>query len=222
MLLGGCPAPCRVARGGRRIDLLALMGAGRILTKIRSYSTKVAGQPSRSPRISCASLFPRVFGLAVFPGQSEEGSSGRYVRPLTQKEATMRKLIFFVALFAVTILGTPLFSQNCTSQAIGNTTFTNCSDGSSSTSQRIGTTTFHNFSDGTSGTSQQIGNTTFHNFSTGVSGTSQRVGTTTFHNYSNGISGTSQRAGNTTFHNFSNGRTATSQRIGSTTFYNGH
>ena len=48
---------------------------------------------------------------------------------------------------------------NSTSQQIGNTTYTNRSDGVTSTTQRIGSTLYQNRSDGVTSTTQRIGNT---------------------------------------------------------------
>jgi hypothetical protein len=107
-----------------------------------------------------------------------------------------------------------------TTSTIGNTAFTNWSDGSSATSTRIGSNVFTNFSDGGSATKTQIGNTGFTNFSNGTSATSNQIGNIGFTNYSNGLSSTTTRIGNSTFTNFSDGSFATTTSIGNTGFTN--
>lgn len=62
-------------------------------------------------------------------------------------------LLLTVAIFSSVLA---LAQTTCTSQPIGTTVYTTCSDGTSTTSQQVGNTTFHSSSDGTSGTSQQV------------------------------------------------------------------
>src|SRR5437868_6780656 len=90
-----------------------------------------------------------------------------------------------------------------TTTKIGNTTFTNWSDGQSATSTPIGNSTYTSFSDGSSATKTQIGNFGFTNFSNGTSGTSHQIGSFGFTNYSNGVSSTTTTIGSFTFTNFS-------------------
>jgi len=52
----------------------------------------------------------------------------------------------------------------------------------SGSTNRVGETTFGNWQDGTTSTHQSIGGTTFHNFSNGRNCTSSRVGSNTFTN----------------------------------------
>ena len=61
---------------------------------------------------------------------------------------TLPKLAAAIGVLALAMIITIFLSAaahaNCTTQVIGNTAFTNCTNGYSSTTQRIGNTLFHN------------------------------------------------------------------------------
>lgn len=106
----------------------------------------------------------------------------------------------------------------CTTNTIGSTAYTNCSDGTSFQANKIGDTTYYNGD--VQGSSNTIGGTTYHNLN-GVSGTSNTIGNTTYHNFNNGVSGSSNQIGGTTYSNYNNGHSSTANRIGDTLYSNG-
>jgi len=135
------------------------------------------------------------------------------------EETTMKKT--FLAAAVILFASASAYAQrSCTSTVNGNTTYTNCSDGTSYTSQRNGNTTYTNGSDGSSSTSQQNGNTTYTNNSDGTSSTSQHNGSTTYTNNSDGTSSTTQHNGNNSYTNRSDGSSTTCQKNGNTTYCN--
>lgn len=114
--------------------------------------------------------------------------------------------------------------RSCTSQTIGSSTFTSCSDGSGSTAQRIGGTVFETSTSGASRITQRIGSTDFSTSSTGVTTTRQRIGSTDFYTLTGPAgsgSGTGQRIGSTYILDLTTPTgahlTSTSTRIGTVT-----
>jgi len=89
-------------------------------------------------------------------------------------------------------------STHCTTQTIGQQTYTNCSDGYRSTSQRIGNQVHSSDNRGTYGTTQSIGNSKYYSDNTGTSATTQRIGSfdyTTIQSRAGSGSLTTQRIG---------------------------
>lgn len=64
------------------------------------------------------------------------------------------------------------------------------------TSHRIGNTTYSNYSDGSYSTNMRIGNFDYYNSSSGLTGSSYRIGSYRYSSFSDGSSVTSNRIGN--------------------------
>jgi len=116
-------------------------------------------------------------------------------------------------------------SVRCTSQVIGNMTYTSCSDGTRSTSQRIGDQTYTSGSNGSRGTTQDIGNMSYYSDNRGVRAQTQRIGNSSYTNVttpSGTARATTQSIGGMSYLSGSAGSgssiSGSSQKIGTTTY----
>ncbi len=74
------------------------------------------------------------------------------------------KRTFWIA-FCTILLATwsvSALAQSCTSQKVGNYTYTNCSDASSATTSQVGNYSYTNTNSGTSITGSRVGNYTYY------------------------------------------------------------
>jgi hypothetical protein len=110
----------------------------------------------------------------------------------------------------------------CSTQVVGSTAYTLCSNGYRVSSLRVGKLTYTYDSQGTTSTTQSVGAWRYYNDSRGVIGSSQRIGQMEYLNFqsrSGSAWGTYRRAGQfeyLTVHTSQGGwLTGTNQRIGS-------
>jgi hypothetical protein len=139
----------------------------------------------------------------------------------------MRALKLVSLALAGFVVAAPVGAQSvrCTSQEIGNMTYTSCSDGTRSTSQRIGNQTYTNGSNGTRATTQDIGNTSYYNDNRGVRAQTQIIGNSSYTNITTpagSARATTQSIGGMSYLNGTTGSgssvNGSSQRIGTTTY----
>ncbi len=96
-------------------------------------------------------------------------------------------------------------STRCTTETIGQQTYTRCSDGYRSTSEQIGSQIYTRDNRGTRGTTESIGSTLYYRDNTGTRATTERIGSMDY---------TTIRS------NAGTGR-VTEQRIGTTNYLSG-
>ena len=96
-------------------------------------------------------------------------------------------------------------TTRCTTETIGQQTYTRCSDGYRSTSERIGSQIYTRDNRGTRGTTESIGSTLYYRDNTGTRATTERIGSMDY---------TTIRS------NAGTGR-VTEQRIGTTNYLSG-
>jgi hypothetical protein len=93
-------------------------------------------------------------------------------------------------------------STRCTTETIGQQTYTRCSDGYRSTSERIGSQIYTRDNRGTRGTTESIGSTLYYRDNTATRATTERIGSTDYRTIrSNAGTGrvTEQRIGTTNY-----------------------
>jgi hypothetical protein len=134
----------------------------------------------------------------------------------------LRPKLLAAALVALSAAGAGAQSVSCSTQTIGRSTYTSCSDGYQRSTQQVGRFTYGSDNRGTSSTTQRIGNSQYYSDSRGTSATSQRIGSfeyTSIYGREGSGSVTTQRIGS---FDYSNGTlpgqqrvTGSSQQIGS-------
>lgn len=135
----------------------------------------------------------------------------------------LRTALVVVALVAPNVVSAQ--STSCTTQRIGSTSYTTCSNGYSSTSRQVGRTTYTNDNAGGSAAARRIQSTTYYDDNRGVRGSTQRIGSIDYLNHSgrgSSSSGTSIQVGNSRYlsiyGNDGSSVTGTTQRVGSMSY----
>ncbi|MYA29257.1 MAG: hypothetical protein F4090_01825 [Nitrospira sp. SB0672_bin_25] len=116
----------------------------------------------------------------------------------------------------------PQVDAACTTNKIGKTSFTNCTDGSSSFSVQSGQNTFSTFNDGSSSVTNSFGNTSVSSSNQpGLGGTSLSINEDTgVSQWNDGTTGVHQNFGNVRVDTYNDGTICTTAPVGSSSFTN--
>ena len=116
----------------------------------------------------------------------------------------------------------PQVDASCTTTKIGETSFTNCTDGRSGVSSTFGGNTVHNFNDGSTSVTNSFGNTSVSSSTQpGLGGTSVNINKDTgVSQWNDGTTGVHQNFGNVQVDSYSDGTICTTAPVGTTSFTN--
>lgn len=114
----------------------------------------------------------------------------------------------------------PQVDAACTTNKIGNTSFTNCTDGSSGFSVQSGQNSFNTFNDGSSSVTNSFGNTSVSSSNQpGLGGTNLSINEDTgVSQWNDGTTGVHQNIGNVRVDSYSDGTICTTAPVGSSSF----
>ena len=114
----------------------------------------------------------------------------------------------------------PQADAACTTTKIGETSFTNCTDGRSGFSVQSGQNSFHQFNDGSTSVTNSFGNTSVSSSSQpGLGGTSLSINEDTgFSQWNDGTTGVHQNFGNVRMDSYSDGTICTTAPVGTLSF----
>lgn len=126
-----------------------------------------------------------------------------------------------IILFSMFVTVPPV-DATCTTNKIGNTSFTNCTDGRSGFSVQSGQNTFSTFNDGSSSVTNSFGNTSVSSSNQpGLGGTSLSINEDTgVSQWNDGVTGVHQNFGNVQVDTYSDGTICTTAPVGTTSFTN--
>ena len=116
----------------------------------------------------------------------------------------------------------PPVDATCTTTKIGETSFTNCTDGRSGFSVQSGKNSIHQFNDGSTSVTNSFGNTSVSSSNQpGLGGTSQSITKDTgVSQWNDGTTGVHQSFGNVRVDSYSDGTICTTAPVGSSSFTN--
>ena len=116
----------------------------------------------------------------------------------------------------------PQVDAACTTNKIGNTSFTNCTDGRSSFSVQSGQNSFNTFNDGSTSITNSFGNTSVSSSDQpGLGGTNVSINENTgVSQWNDGTTGVHQNIGNVRVDTYSDGTICTTAPVGSSSFTN--
>lgn len=129
----------------------------------------------------------------------------------------MRLLAIPIILFSIAFT-LPEVEAACTTNKIGNTSFTNCTDGRSGFSVQSGQNSFHQFNDGSTSITNSFGNTSLSGSNQpGLDGTSLSITKDTgVSQWNDGVTGVHQSFGNARVDTYNDGTICTTAPVGTT------
>ena len=122
-----------------------------------------------------------------------------------------------IILFSIFVTAPPV-DATCTTSKIGETSFTNCTDGRSGFSVQSGKNSIHQFNDGSTSVTNSFGNTSVSSSNQpGLGGTSLSINKNTgVSQWNDGVTGVHQNFGNVRVDSYNDGTICTTAPVGTT------
>ena len=140
--------------------------------------------------------------------------------PAVRAGASLHRASAVIAVILSTTWGTVASAQTvrCTSDAMGTTTYTRCSDGTRSTADRVGGTAYIRDNTGRRATVDEVGGTSYLRDNRGTRGTMNSYSGTSYYRDNQGVRGTLDTYGSTTYYRDNQGSRGTIESyVGTTT-----